>query len=83
MLVQKQYPPEQIEGLQKCFVLYVKMPKSRWKDIERAEANTTEGNRIFEELKQEYLEKYAVNSVGTVSNSADLEYGVEAVKPSM
>ncbi|PIQ98677.1 MAG: radical SAM protein [Nitrospinae bacterium CG11_big_fil_rev_8_21_14_0_20_45_15] len=83
MLVQKQYPPEQIEGLQKCFVLYVKMPKSRWKDIERAEANTTEGNRIFEELKQEYLEKYAVNSTGTDSNSADLEYGVEAVKPSI
>jgi anaerobic magnesium-protoporphyrin IX monomethyl ester cyclase len=81
MLVQKQYPPEQIEGLQKCFVLYVKMPKSRWKDIERAEANTTEGNRIFEELKQEYLDKYAVNSVG--SNSADLEYGVETVKPSI
>ncbi len=85
MLVQKQYPPEQIEGLQKCFVLYVKMPKNRWKDIEKAEANTTEGNRIFEELKQEYLEKYAVNPAGTdagEANSADLEYGVEAMKPS-
>ncbi|SVB48348.1 uncharacterized protein METZ01_LOCUS201202, partial [marine metagenome] len=33
MLVQKQYLPEEIEGLQKCFVLYVKLPKSRWKDV--------------------------------------------------
>jgi len=83
MLVQKQYPPEQIEGLQKCFVLYVKMPKSRWKDIERAEADTVEGNRIFEELKREYQEKYAVNSQGNQdknAGSADLEYGLETME---
>ena len=28
------FPPEQIEGLKRCFPLYVKFPKSRWKDIE-------------------------------------------------
>ena len=50
MLVQKNYMPEEIEGLQKCFVYYVKMPKNRWKDIKRAEPDTPEGNRIFEEL---------------------------------
>ena len=29
MLDQKQYSADQVEGLQKCFVFYVKMPKSR------------------------------------------------------
>ena len=80
MLVQKEYTPEEIEGLQKCFVFYVKMPKSRWKDIARAEANTSEGKKIFEELKQEYLEKY-VAAFGNakdekLDHSADLEYGM-------
>jgi len=53
-----QYLPEEIEAVKKCFSLYVKFPKSKWKDIERAEKNDTEGNKIYEELKQEYLEKY-------------------------
>jgi hypothetical protein len=81
MLVQKECTPEEIEGLRKCFVFYVKMPKSRWKDIARAEANTSEGKKIFEELKQEYLEKY-VAAFGNAKDEkldhyADLEYGME------
>ena len=32
-----QYPPHEIEEIKKCFSLYVKFPKSRWKEIERAE----------------------------------------------
>ena len=80
MLVQKQYLPEEIEGLQKCFVLYVKLPKNRWKDIKRAESNTPEGEKIFEELKQEYTEKFfsTETSIKDAShNSPDLEYGLE------
>ena len=53
-----QYPPEEIEAIKKCFTLYIKFPKSRWKDIERAEKNDKEGNKIYNELKKEYLEKY-------------------------
>jgi anaerobic magnesium-protoporphyrin IX monomethyl ester cyclase len=53
-----QYPPEEIEAIKKCFVLYVKFPKSRWKEIERAEKNDKEGNKIYADLKEEYLEKY-------------------------
>jgi len=75
-----QYPQEEIEGLKKCFTLYVKLPKNRWKDIRKAEADTPEGDRIFEELKQEYLDKYYVepedNPHAEVPNVADLEYGV-------
>ena len=53
-----QYPPHEIEEIKKCFSLYIKFPKTRWKEIERAEKNDKEGNKIYNELKQEYLEKY-------------------------
>jgi len=53
-----QYTPEEIEGIKRTFVLYIKFPKSRWKDIEKAEKFTDEGNRIYKELKGEFLVKY-------------------------
>ena len=53
-----QYPPHEIEEIKKCFVLYVKFPKNRWKEIARAEKNDEEGNKIYANLKAEYLEKY-------------------------
>jgi anaerobic magnesium-protoporphyrin IX monomethyl ester cyclase len=53
-----QYPPHEIEEIKKCFAMYVKFPKNRWKEIERAEKNDAEGTKIFNELKVEYLEKY-------------------------
>lgn len=77
----EQYPVSEIMGLRKCFVLYVSFPKSRWKDIRRAEADTPEGNRIYEELKQEYMEKYfrapVDNPNAEIANVADLEYGMQ------
>jgi len=53
-----QYPPHQIKEIKKCFNLYVKFPKNRWKEIEKAEKNDVEGNRIYKNLKEEFLEKY-------------------------
>ena len=53
-----QYPPHEIEEIKKCFALYIKFPKNRWKQIERAEKNDHEGNKLYKELKQEYLERY-------------------------
>jgi anaerobic magnesium-protoporphyrin IX monomethyl ester cyclase len=77
----KQYPIEEIMGLRKCFVLYVSFPKNRWKDIRRAEPDTPEGNRIFKELKQEYMDKYfqapADYKGADIPQIADLEYGME------
>ena len=57
-LYMPQYTPEQIEGIKRTFVLYVKFPKDRWKDIERAEKFTNEGNKIFKELQIEYMERF-------------------------
>ncbi len=57
-LVMPQYPPHEIAEIRKCFNLYVKFPKNRWKEIGRAEKNDKEGNKIYEDLKSEYLDKY-------------------------
>lgn len=77
----KQYTIDEIMGLRKCFVLYVTFPKKRWRDIERAEKDTPEGNRIFADLKQEYMEKYVSKpqdrNKTDVAQVADLEYGME------
>ena len=53
-----QYPPHEIEEIKRCFSMYIKFPKKRWKEIEKAEKNNKEGNKIYKELKKEYLEKY-------------------------
>lgn len=84
MLVMPQYPKSEIEGLIKCFTLYVKFPKSRWPDIKKAESNTPEGKRIYRELKQEYIERYlqkTSNNLKETPNVPDLEYGVEESVP--
>jgi anaerobic magnesium-protoporphyrin IX monomethyl ester cyclase len=83
MLVMPQYPQEEIEGLIKCFPLYVRFPKSRWSDIKRAEAETPEGQKIHSELKQEYIEKYlqkSSNELEEIPSVSDLEYGVDAAE---
>jgi anaerobic magnesium-protoporphyrin IX monomethyl ester cyclase len=80
MLIMPQYPQHEIEGLIKCFTLYVKFPKSRWSEIAKAESNSHEGEKIYQELKQEYIEEYLPktnNDIEEMSSVADLEYGLE------
>jgi len=80
MLDMPQYPIPEIEGLKKCFILYVKFPKSRWGEIRKAEANTCEGKKIFQDLKEEFMERYFVppkdNPKSEIPYTADLEHGV-------
>ena len=81
MLDMPQFSAKEIAGLIKCFVLYVKFPKSRWEDIRRAEEDTPEGRKIFKEFKEEFTEKYMPKkseaNPGEVPAVADLEYGME------
>lgn len=58
LLKMRQFPPGSIEGLRRCFVLYVKMPKEKWPEIEKAEMLTPEGDAIWDELRQECNEEY-------------------------
>ena len=58
ILTMPQFTKEAIEGVRRCFVLYVKMPRSRWADIKKAEQLTDEGDRIFKALKDECRDRY-------------------------
>ena len=54
----EKFTKEEIEGIRRCFVLYVKMPKDRWDDIRKAESLTPEGDKMLLSLKKECAEKY-------------------------
>ena len=58
LLNMPQFPPQAIEGLRRCFILYVKMPKNRWPEIQEAEALTPQGDKIWQDLRDECAEKY-------------------------
>lgn len=53
-----QFTADQIYGKARTFNLYLKFPENRWQHIQKAEAPTQEGNKIWHELKQEYKEKF-------------------------
>lgn len=55
MLRMPHWSKEEIEGLRRCFVIYVKLPKSRWHEVEQAERLTPEGDKIWEDLRLEVL----------------------------
>ena len=80
MLEMPQYPVSEIEGLKKCFILYVNFPKDRWDKIRLAEDNSAKGNKIFSELKDEFMDRYFVppkdNPNAEFPSVADLEYGL-------
>ena len=58
VLKMPQFPPTAIEGVRRCFMLYVKLPKSRWPEIRKAENLTSEGDALWEELRTEVAGKY-------------------------
>lgn len=58
LLKMPQFPPYEIEGLRRCFALYIYMPKSMWPVITKAEQLTPEGNTVWEELREECLTHY-------------------------
>lgn len=49
---------QELKGLQRTFPLYAKMPKEEWDKIRIAEKFDEEGNRVFEELREVYYERY-------------------------
>ncbi len=53
-----QISSEEIYGLYRTFVLYVKLPKKYWPDIRRAETFDDEGNAAYEDLAKFYREQY-------------------------
>ncbi len=58
MLTMPTLSKPEIRGLMKTFVLYVRLPKSYWKEIRLAEADTDEGRTKYEELMTLYGENH-------------------------
>jgi len=58
-----QFPRDQVNGLCKTFNMYVKFPERRWPEIEKAEGNSKESQLIYENLKEEFIEKFWEKSI--------------------
>ena len=60
--------------------MYVKFPRSRWKDIKKAEKEDKEGEKIYNELKQEFLEKYMPKpNAGPRDSSKDFVFHAKSI----
>ena len=55
---------DEIRGFVRTFVMKVKFPESRWKEIEIAENFSDEGDRKFDELSEELQELLLTQSGG-------------------
>ena len=55
---------KEIGGLVKTFVLYARLPRSYWKDIEIAEKEDDKGFKKFDELMALYKKEYINNTLG-------------------
>lgn len=53
-----QFTSAEIEGVRRCFVLYVKLEKDRWPEIELAEKQTPEGDAKWEMLINECRDRF-------------------------
>ena len=49
------FTSDQLKGLRRTFAMYVKFPKNRWKEIQIAEQLTPEGDKVHENLQQEFV----------------------------
>jgi hypothetical protein len=49
------FTSDQLKGLRRTFAMYVKFPKSRWEEIRIAEQFTPEGDKVWENLQQEFI----------------------------
>ena len=74
MLKMPQLSTTDLDGLLRTFPLYVHFDKSSWKDIKRAEKSDRIGNKIFEEMMQQYQkEAFALDQDEKMSNSRQVK----------
>jgi radical SAM superfamily enzyme YgiQ (UPF0313 family) len=53
-----QYSRAEIWGIVRTFSLYARLPEDLWPKIRRAEIDDEEGNAIFAELREEYINRF-------------------------
>lgn len=64
-----QFPRKEVNSLCKTFNLYVNFPEKRWPEIQKAEQDTPEGHKVFEALRDEFVDRFWTSS----GESADLK----------
>lgn len=58
-----QWPREEVAKLRRTFSMYVKFPKNRWKEIERAEEDLD----LHQQLKEEFIDTYWSDPSGDIA----------------
>ena len=58
LLTMPQLTSEQIDGMFRTFLMYVRFEKALWKDIQRAEKLDSEGNKMWNALFSLYQERF-------------------------
>ena len=58
-----QFNREEVNGLVKTFNMYVKFPENRWPEIRKAEGNLNDSQLIYNNLKEEFKDKFWKKSV--------------------
>ena len=53
-----EFSKKEIMGVMRTLPLYAKFPRNIWNQIQRAEEFDDEGDRIFEELRNQYIENF-------------------------
>ena len=53
-----QFTKEEIYGLQRTFVMYCKFPESSWPELKKAEELTPEGDKMWNKMRDEFLDTY-------------------------
>jgi anaerobic magnesium-protoporphyrin IX monomethyl ester cyclase len=58
ILDMQQFPRNEVNGLCKTFNMYVKFPEEKWDKIRLAEQETKEGQKAYQELKDEFIQTF-------------------------
>ena len=53
-----QFTRDEVNGLTRTFNMYVSFPENKWNEIRLAEKNTKEGNKIYSELRGEFIQTF-------------------------
>ncbi len=62
---------KEIAGLVRTFNFYCSFPEERWHQIKKAEEDSPEGNKIHNELKKEFMDKYWSKSISFEQAAAE------------
>lgn len=80
LLKMPQISAQELDGLIKTFNLYVRFPKEEWPRIRLAEADTDQGNEVFEEYHKRFTEKFLQGTQKTPEDWAEPQRYVVATE---